>query len=430
MTEPTRILYFAPDASGGGAHVLRDIVSRLDRSDFEPMVVFATGPDDPRAARSKSFFEGHQVPVEFMGQPGTRVYGGGAVMKQKRRDIGKWLRRNLGKRVGNGYDTVRALYRFIRRDWKNARHLGLLLEKHNIGLLHVNGTGGSEAAIVASRLAKVPCVAHVHMFPKVTGFHRYIGRFVSRFLYISNAVRLWCEESGWGQGELLHNGVDTQRFTKTRLGGSRSNGWGCSERDKLVGMLGRIVPWKGQHVFVQAMEIIAKVRPDARAVIVGEVGSGQIDQHYYDQLKTSIDRLDLGSHVSFVKELEDVPALLNDLDVLVHGSVEPEPFGLVIIEGMATATPVVATLGGGVNDIIQPGENGLLVPPNDSKELARSVLRILDDQALAAKLSQKGRQTVVTQFTLEQQVDRVTKVYRHLLSDVVNDSNPTLSVAK
>ena len=430
MNPLVRVLYFAPDAGGGGAHVLRDIVSRLDRSRYAPEIVFATGPDDPRASRSKTFFEQRDIPCVFLGQPGARVYGGGTTKNRKARDIAAWLESHYLKPLANAYSSLRACYRFARNDWAKARRLAQLLEERNIDLVHINGTGGSEIAMVAARLAKVPCVAHVHMFPKITGFHRYIGQSVSCFLYISKAVKRWCESRGWSRGQLVHNGVDIERFTKTRFDGPRSNDWGSKPHEKLVAILGRIVPWKGQHVFIQAMGQVVKARPDVKSLVVGEVGSGHSDKQYAKYLHSLIKQEQLEDHVQFVDEIEDVPELLNDLDVLVHASVEPEPFGLVIIEGMATATPVVATAGGGVDDIVRPGEDGLVVVPNDAKDMARSILRILDDQALASRLSQGGRQTAQSRFTLDAQLDRVVKIYQGVLGDRSDRVDETMAVAK
>jgi glycosyltransferase involved in cell wall biosynthesis len=160
-------------------------------------------------------------------------------------------------------------------------------------------------------------------------------------------------------------------------------------RDLVVGMVGRITPWKGQDVFLSAF---ARAFPDGaqRAVIVGSPMFGREEEQYAEGLRAQAHELGIADRVDFRGFREDVAAELAAMDVLVHASVTAEPFGQVILEGMAAGLPVVATAGGGPSEIVDHDLTGLLYPPGDSAELGR-LLGLLDaDQDLRARLGAAG----------------------------------------
>jgi glycosyltransferase involved in cell wall biosynthesis len=110
-----------------------------------------------------------------------------------------------------------------------------------------------------------------------------------------------------------------------------------------------------------------------------------------------------------------VPRLMSALDVVVLSSSAPEPFGRVVIEGMAAGKPVVATAAGGVLDIIEDGLNGLLVPCKDSKAMAEAILQLLSDRGKAERMGLAARQRVAERFTVEHHVAKVQSVYESVM---------------
>jgi glycosyltransferase involved in cell wall biosynthesis len=104
-----------------------------------------------------------------------------------------------------------------------------------------------------------------------------------------------------------------------------------------------------------------------------------------------------------------------DLDLLVHASVEPEPFGLVLIEAMASSRPVVASRAGGPVEIVAHGTSGLLVTPGDHRELAAAILKLINDPAWARGLGQAGRRRVEKHYALRDQVRRIEALYEEIL---------------
>ena len=157
----------------------------------------------------------------------------------------------------------------------------------------------------------------------------------------------------------------------------------------LVGIFGRLQRWKGMHTLVQAMPSVLAALPEARAVIVG--GEHALEPGYEEELQAQIAALGLDGSVLLTGFQTDVPRWMQAMDVIVHAS-DREPFGIVIIEGMALGKPVIATDQGGPREIITDGENGVLVPFEDAAALSAAILRCLDDPARAVAMGQAARE--------------------------------------
>lgn len=178
-----------------------------------------------------------------------------------------------------------------------------------------------------------------------------------------------------------------------------------------IGIVGRLAPWKGQDVFVEAF---ARAFPadGATGVVAGGALFGEdewecrirdlVHEHGLDE------RIDLAGHV------DDVPALLDRLDVLVHASVIPEPHGQVVVEGMAAGLAVVASATGGPAEIVTDGVDGLLVPPGDPDALAAALRRLAADPALRARLG-AAAQRRATDFDPDRVVPQLRAIYERVL---------------
>jgi glycosyltransferase involved in cell wall biosynthesis len=122
-------------------------------------------------------------------------------------------------------------------------------------------------------------------------------------------------------------------------------------------------------------------------------------------------QLGIGNVVEFTGFRADIRQAISELGVVVHASTIGEPFGQVIIEGMAAGKPVVATNGGGVPEIVQDGKTGILVPMGDASAMAEAICRICADPILARTMGSSGKQRVAEHFTIEQTARKVESVY-------------------
>lgn len=179
----------------------------------------------------------------------------------------------------------------------------------------------------------------------------------------------------------------------------------------MFGMVGRIAPWKGQELFLRAF---AKAFPqgEERAALVGGALFGE--EAYERSLHELAQELGISRRVEFRGFREDVWAELAGFDVLVHASVVPEPFGSVVLEGMAAGAVVVAPDEGGPAAIIREGETGRLFASRDVAALARVMRELRDDAAQRERLAAAAR-AAVEQYRPEPVAERLVAIYRSLL---------------
>jgi glycosyltransferase involved in cell wall biosynthesis len=178
----------------------------------------------------------------------------------------------------------------------------------------------------------------------------------------------------------------------------------------VVGMVGRLAPWKGQDVFLRAF---AQAFPGGRqrAVIIGAPLFGEAEVAYAANLPNLASRLGIASRVEFCGHRDDIVGELAALDVLVHASTTPEPFGQVVVEGMSAMLPVVASRAGGPEEIITDGVDGCLYEPGDAAALAQTLVRLDDDPRLRARLGRAaaGR---ARDFAPEAVVEQIMHAYQ------------------
>jgi glycosyltransferase involved in cell wall biosynthesis len=182
----------------------------------------------------------------------------------------------------------------------------------------------------------------------------------------------------------------------------------------VIGIVGRLQPWKGQHHVIGAAALLRARGHDVHVLIVGGTAFG-LSPEYPAQLRSLVAAAGLEEHVTFADQVDDVSAYLAAMDVVVNASA-PEPFGLVILEAMAAERPVVAFAAGGPVEIIEDGVTGRLVSPFTAEALAESLEALVADPDLRAAMGRAGRERALTAFRPEATAERTAE----LLADVVS----------
>lgn len=177
----------------------------------------------------------------------------------------------------------------------------------------------------------------------------------------------------------------------------------------LIGVFGRLSPWKGQQVLLEAISRI----PEIHAVLVGDALFGEANT--VASLKLRASQPDLAGRIHFLGFRDDIPALMKSMDVIAHTSTSAEPFGLVIVEGMLAGKPVVATRAGGAVEIIEDQRSGLLVTPGSVEELQAAIEHLLRHPDVADKIARAGNQRARTVFSLENLFSRTSAVLNEVL---------------
>jgi glycosyltransferase involved in cell wall biosynthesis len=225
----------------------------------------------------------------------------------------------------------------------------------------------------------------------------------------------------------VYNGVDVSRFVpdKNRAG---SNGV------KRLLFVGRIWPDKGPHVLLEAFKQVTERYPQVQLELVGwkqgpppeyvvnlsdDEQVRKLAPLYNANYSSYLGHMlppEIAERVSFHKALAhpELAGHYRNADILVSPSVWNEPFGIPLIEAMATGIPVIATRGGGFPEIVQEGKTGLLVSRGDAEELAEAILRLLEDEDLSRSMGEAGRQRVLERFSWDTIAENLLSEYRSL----------------
>lgn len=203
---------------------------------------------------------------------------------------------------------------------------------------------------------------------------------------------------------IVHNGIDTSAFAQADAGdiGALRERLGLPRDAWLAGLFGRLAPWKGQHIAIEALPRL----PEVHLVLVGAALFGE--DAYEARLRQLAQRLGVANRVHFANFQHDMPAWMQAMDVILHTSTEPEPFGRVIVEGMAAGRPVVASAAGGVVEIIRHLENGWLVKPGDPAALVEAVRVIRAAPEFGQRLAERARDDAQRHFSLDRYVTQMT----------------------
>ncbi len=181
--------------------------------------------------------------------------------------------------------------------------------------------------------------------------------------------------------------------------------------------LGRLIPIKGHLVLLRALRAARERVPDVRLEIAGR---GPLER----SLKAYARELGVGDLVDFVGHVVPPQTAIERATVVVVPSMG-EGFGMVALEAMERARPVVAADVGGLSAIVRHGETGLLVPPADPAALADAIVELVADPARAAQLGEAGRRRALEHFTIERCVERTELVYRELLARADGGRSPS-----
>ena len=283
-------------------------------------------------------------------------------------------------------------------------------------LIHTNNVLILPGAFSAKMLG-IPHVWHIrevieghHIHPLLWNIWRWIIlTFSARVICISSAV-----QKQFGDNKktvVIHDGIDTALFSPSRNRSARFP----KKKEFAIGIVGRLEHRrKGQDLFIEAARIALQSRKDLRFVIVGHERDGIGDRE--QKLQEMVRRHGLGEKIEFrgfVKR-EDMPKLMNELDVLVLCSKQPEGLGVVLLEAMACEKVVISFAEGGPLDVIKDHVNGLLVPPQNVQKLAEAILEVAGNHKLRKSLGVEGRKTVESSFRTELTAREIVRVYKQI----------------
>lgn len=276
-------------------------------------------------------------------------------------------------------------------------------------LVYANSQKAFIVACASAAFARRPVLWHLHdildskVFSRVNiGVDVFLANHVaSRVIANSQATANALVARGGTRAriDVVYNGLDpavADAVTAADAAAMRASlGLGAGP---VLGLFGRLAPWKGQDVAIRALALLGDQHANVQLVIVGDALFGE--ESYAAEVRALVDSLGLTSRVHFLGFRTDVPVLMRAVDVLVHTSTAPEPFGRVIAEGMLAERAVIATAGGGASEIVRAGVTAWQVAPNDPAALAAAIRDVLASPARAREIAAAGRKDALARFTL------------------------------
>jgi glycosyltransferase involved in cell wall biosynthesis len=178
-----------------------------------------------------------------------------------------------------------------------------------------------------------------------------------------------------------------------------------------IGLVSTFARWKGHHVFLDAIARLRPRHPIRAYVIGGAVYATAGSQWSPDELRTLAAARGLSDTVGFTGHVDNVPAALRSLDIVVHASTEPEPFGMAIAEGMAARRAVVAARAGGAAELFDDRVSAVGYTPGDAVELADRLEELVVDAARRDVIAATARSTAIDRFSPERMARAFREVY-------------------
>ncbi len=371
-----KIVYLIRKTSGGMQTHINGLLSELDRSKYDPFVI------SPKTPKLFSFLD----------------------------------------KAGIDYSEVDMADSISpKADFVTARLVAKQLRRIRPHILHIHGNKAAMIGWLATHLWPVRrIITTVHNFPSnldpsskryaiTKQTNRVVFNSAKQLIAVSTELKR-CLEKDIGINArkitVIPNGIDIARWEAYRNIDCPdiSRSLRLPDDAILIGVVGRLVPFKGHEVLLKSMKQVVASHPNAYLLIMG-------DGPLREKLEKQAGKLEISPHVKFMGFADEPGRYMTAWDLFVLPSTN-EPFGIVLLEAMAMGLPVVSTRAGGVLDIVEDGVSGLLAEPGDEKSLAGAIEKVLDDKKLRESLAQNGEREVRDRFTIKAMADKTFDIYR------------------
>ena len=284
-----------------------------------------------------------------------------------------------------------------------------ICSKQKPDIIHINNGLEIGEANFISKLFNIKCIVHQRGDSSANFFRKYFFKSTDTYIAVSEYTKQ--NMISWGIPEykilVMHDPVLPQSTDLLPIPFLKKK---CSE--KYFGIFGRVMNWKGQKIFVEAAINILKKYPHYTAFIIGD--SADSDKAYFMELKDMARKSDVNDRICFTGYIQNLSVYYSIMDVVVHASITPEPFGMVINEAMMHGVPVIASNEGGPVDIIENGVDGLLIRPGDPKLLENTLITLLTDDKKRLKIGKKAKEKVLKKFDADNYSKKMESLYINL----------------
>ena len=362
---------------GGAERLLVELITRIDRTRFEPVLVCLKQP----------FALG-----EKLAQHGVRVYS--------HLSKGRW-------------------------DFRVLAQLAAVFRREKVQVVTTVGTGGDRSfwGRLAARLAGVPvvisCPHSMGVPDKFEPVNRLLSGITDAFIAVAHKQKSYLVASeGFAANKIhvIHNGVDIDRFTPAAADPRLRERMGIPADAPLAGAVAFLRPEKNLQTFLRAAALVRQRQPGVHFVIVG-------DGPERNKLESLTRELAIGDVVHFAGLCHEVRGWVRTMDVVLLTSI-CEAFPVSLLEAMACGKPVIATRVGAIPEMVVPGHTGFLVRPRDHADVADAICRVLGDPATARQMGRQSREHVENHFALTGMVRGYEQLFLRLLESKQRQTRP------
>lgn len=309
--------------------------------------------------------------------------------------------------------VIQKIINVFRYNVFTALQYAYVMKKHKTDLLHLNnGIRSNHEWMLGALLTNTKCITHERgILDRYTKLTRYLATKLKAIICISDAVRNNLLDKGIDPGNLhtVYNAIDPQGV-KIDSGEQEIRDLHQIANDKsIIGVIGNIKEWKGQETIIRAMPPVLKKFPNTVCLLVGD--TSHHDQAYKNKLLHLINELGIEEQIIFTGYTRNVANYLSVMKIVIHTSIDPEPFGRVLIEGMSMKKPLLGTRAGAVPEIISENVTGYTFPPGDAETLSNQLLFLLSDEELAQKMGKAGYDRVIENFHINLHVQIIEQLY-------------------
>lgn len=358
------------DIWGGGQHSFLNILERIDKTCFKPIVVLP--------------------------------YEGDLYKKIKEMGIKLYIIPFGSIKTTNVFVNIISIFRFY-----------LLIKRKKIDLIHTNALRPTFYAGIAAKIAGIPLVWHARDLRATVWIDRLLSILAIHVIAVSNIVSgrfPWLKPKN--RLSVIYNGIDTAKFQPQSKNEQIMQEFNIGYDVPVVGIIGHLEPRKGQKAFLLAASKILFRFPETKFLLVGKDSS--LEGLYKNELGSLVKKLNIENNVIFTEARQDIVEIMSVVDIFVC-PFKDEAFGRVVIEAMALSKPIIAYNHSALSELIENEINGILIAPDSEQELTEATLKLLESPSLRKTLGQAARQRASEKFDLKSSIDKIQELYEKIL---------------
>ena len=300
---------------------------------------------------------------------------------------------------------------------------------YNINIVHARSRAPAWSCLLATKITRRKFVTTFH---GTYNFKNTIKKFYNSVMVRSNLViagsnfifsHIKVNYSKYLKLKkflVIFRGINVDYFDSSTILEAEENNlltsWGITRDKKLILMPGRLTAWKGQELFIEAINLVNKQRGHKSfyAVILG---SDQGRNVYTKKIKRLAEQYRLTNQLKFIVHSKNMPLAYKISDLIVSASIEAEAFGRVAVEAQSMGKPVIASDIGGSNETITNNQTGFLFESNNAESLSKKIIEVLSlDQSRLKSIGIEGRKNIINKFNVEKMCFSTYSEYKKLLN--------------